>query len=365
MNANPQPSSVTLRDIARKLGVSHVTVSLAMRNASQISEARRKQVQALGRSMGYRPNPMATALGQMRSTGKAQPVKAEIAWINHWPQARDLHQFREFQLYWKGAKATARWYGYTLEEFACNDEFTLARLERVLLARNVRGILIPPQHYIPPTWSRFAWHRFSVVRFGHTILYPRVPVVTSDQTTNSIMALTKIRALGYPRVGFVTTQGVRTRFKAGFLMAQLDLKPDEQLPLLLLATGGNPGEDQPKLEWWLKKNKPDAILTELAAVPAMLKNAGYRVPKDIGLATLSIHDGNVDTGIDQNPEEIGNAAVEMLISLINSSHTGVPKICRELLIEGEWVNGSMLPPRTAPKGSKTRRNFKTPIEFIG
>jgi hypothetical protein len=55
-------------------------------------------------------------------------------------------------------------------------------------------------------------------------------------------------------------------------------------------------------------------------------------------------DGNADAGIYQNPEYIGKAAVEMLISLINHHYTGIPEICRELLIEGKWVDGSSLPP---------------------
>jgi len=35
--------------------------------------------------------------------------------------------------------------------------------------------------------------------------------------------------------------------------------------------------------------------------------------------------------------------VQMMVSLINQNDRGVPKICREMLIEGRWVDGPTLP----------------------
>lgn len=345
MNQDSLSSGVTLRDIAKSLGISHVTVSLALRGAPQISKARCKQIEEKAREMGYRPNPMATALGQLRFTGKARAVAAELAWITYREDAEDIRRFKEFHLYWEGASQTAKWYGYNLEEFVYNQNFTLARLEKVLLARGVHGILIPPHPKLPPKWDSFNWDHFSTVRFGHSISRPRVHVVTSDQLSNSLLAFTKMQSKGYKRIGYVSTQANSTRHKAGVLMAQSNLNPKDQISPLIFATEKNTPEDQSKLGHWLKKTKPEAILTDVAGVPRMLKLAGYDVPEDLGLAVFSILDGNADAGIYQNPEEIGKAAVEMLISLINHNHIGVPKICRELLIEGEWVDGTTLPPR--------------------
>jgi LacI family transcriptional regulator len=345
MNGEPSKAGVTLRDIAKSLGVSHVTVSLALRNAPQISEARRRQIHEAALKMGYRPNPMAAALGHMRSTGNAQPVTAELAWINHWEKPKDSHLSKEFELYWKGAHETAARHGYSLEEFICDRNLTLARLEKVLLARNIRGILIPPHHPLPAGWDDFPWQKFSVIRLGHSVDRPRVHLVTGDETGNSVLAFEKIRGLGYRRIGFVTSQADRPRFAAAFLTAQLDLTEDEQVPMLVFSTGDdNPG-DQKKLVQWIRKNKPDALLTDRGAMVKMLNAAGYRVPQEMSVATLSIHDGNVDAGIDQNPEEIGKAAVEMLISEINHNEVGTPKVCRELLIKGQWIDGTMMAPR--------------------
>lgn len=105
------------------------------------------------------------------------------------------------------------------------------------------------------------------------------------------------------------------------------------------------GRDSQQLKRWIKANHPDAILTDVRELRKLLTDLGYQVPQAIGLAALSVLDGNADAGIDQQSKEIGKAAVQMLISLINHNERGIPEICRELLIEGRWVNGTTLPPK--------------------
>ena len=94
---------------------------------------------------------------------------------------------------------------------------------------------------------------------------------------------------------------------------------------------------------WLRRSKPDAIFTDCSNLTRLLANCGYAVPKDIGLAATSVLDGGASSGIDQNSKEIGKAAIQLLISLINHNERGIPDICRELLIEGRWVDGDTLP----------------------
>jgi LacI family transcriptional regulator len=95
----------------------------------------------------------------------------------------------------------------------------------------------------------------------------------------------------------------------------------------------------------LKKYKPDAILTDVSELPGLLKKIGCKIPDDLGLATTSVLDGNADAGIDQNSKEIGKVAIQLLISLINHNERGIPRVCREVLVEGQWVDGKTLPPK--------------------
>jgi LacI family transcriptional regulator len=337
---------VTLRMIAQALGVSHVTVSLALRNNPKIPAARRAQIQARAQQMGYRPNAMAAALAHHKRTASVSPIKAALAWLNAWPSPGRLRSFKEFDRYWQGAYAAAQKFGYRLEEFTCGEQMPLARLEKILLTRGIHGILLPP-HPMTANWDGLNWERFSAMRFGRSIQNPRLHIVTSDQVANTMLAVEQMRRRGYKRVGFVTGHASEqgALFMAGFLMAQTEVKPAFRLPVLVLDDGQTPPHRK-QLARWLALAKPDAILTDMRETRELLHAVGCRVPDDVGLAALSILDGNADAGIDQHPEEIGRVAVLLVISLINDNALGIPPVFRQALVEGSWVNGSTLPDRS-------------------
>jgi LacI family transcriptional regulator len=336
---------VTLRDIARHLNTTHTTISRALRNDRQISAGMRQRVQRVAAQMGYRPDPMLSALAHYRQANAKTPIGAELAWLNLWPNPRELRSLREFDLYWQGAFAEAERCGFRLEEFCLGQDMTTARLEQVLRARNIRGLLIPPRaRNFEFDWGEFSWEDFCVVRFGHSVKTPAAHLVTSDQLSDGLIAFENIRNHGYQRVGLVSGMRAKgtVRFASGYLFGSLSVADEERLPPLMLAET-NAKEDQRRLVSWLKRARPDAILTDLSQLPRMLATAGYRVPQDLGLAAMSVLDGNADAGIDQNSEEIGRAAVQLVISLIHYNECGIPKVCREVLIEGRWVNGQSLP----------------------
>jgi LacI family transcriptional regulator len=334
---------VTLRDIARRLGVSHTTISRALRNDPAISRALRDRVQTAAREMGYKPDPMLSALAHYRRGRNPSPVGAELAWINHWPQPQKLRAHKEFNLYWQGAYAEAERCGFRLEEFILEKDMTLARLEKILRARNIRGILLPPRGNTGPDYQQFNWDDFCIVRFGHSVAYPHAHLVTSDQLTDGVIAFENIWKNGYRRIGLATSVKTTTRFGAGFMFSQMKWSPQTRLPILNLTQESNESDRQ-QLKAWLKAHQPDAILTDICELRDHLIKINWRVPQDVGLAALSVLDGNADAGINQNSEEIGRAAIQLLISLINHNQCGIPAICRELLVEGQWVNGRTLPP---------------------
>lgn len=334
-----------MNDIAQAIGITKSAVSLALKNHPRISPARRHEIQAVAKRMGYQPNAAATALAHFKQQSKSTPVQAAIAWINAWPNPKLLFSFREFELFWQGALKGAEKFGYRLEQFIVNKEMSLAHLERILHARGMNGILIPPHGEIRVDWNALHWERFSAVRFGRSLegLLP-FHSVTTDQAANGSLAFQKIREKGYKRIGFVGHKTSRRVYVAGFLQAQLDAPEPSRLPPLLISAP-EPPDTQELISAWIEKYKPDAILTEFVRVPQLLKEAGYRVPQDIGLAGTSLLDIDVDAGIDQHAEEVGRVAVLVLISLINDNDRGSPAIPREILVKGTWVDGSSLPSR--------------------
>lgn len=333
-------------DIGRALRISQVTVSLALRNHPTISESRRKQIQDLARQMGYRPNPAASTLAQFKRPNAVATVQASLAWINGWSDPKQLRAYREFDGYWKGAVAAAEEAGYRLEEFQLSPRLTPRRLQRILIARDIAGVLVPPHAQPRSDWTDLDWSKFSVVRFGRTVRALPVHSVTADQAANGLLAFNTMFARGYRRIGFVGYHNSTWLAGAGFLWAQTQMPSSERLPPFLCQEGERPERSMTRLKAWMRHHKPDAIVTDVADLRSLLTRIGYRVPDDVALASLSIRDCPINAGIDQHPEEIGRVALRTLISLIHGRETGFPKIYRETRIPGSWVDGSDLPARS-------------------
>ncbi len=337
---------VTLSDIAASLGISTMSVSRAMRNQPRTSAELRDRVLRKAREMGYRPDPALSALVQYRQGKAPASINSVLAWFNQWPDPKKLRDFREFDLYWRGAQASAEKLGFRLEEFVVNDAMPPDRLKTILQTRDIRGILVPPGPFNHDWMGRFDWSGFSLV--GLTKMPESLPIhsVTSHQVHNVMRAMAEMRSLGYRRIGLVANAWTARGYYAGHLWDQLAHPDETRLPACLL-NEETLASEMPRFEAWWREHRPDAILTEFPSIPDRLKTMGLRVPRDLGLAALTVLDCPIDAGIYQNPEEIGRVGVLVLASLINDGDMGFPRVKRQILIEGTWINGNSLPARKA------------------
>ncbi|MEO5714528.1 MAG: LacI family DNA-binding transcriptional regulator [Luteolibacter sp.] len=338
---------MSLRDIGKLLGVSHVTVSLALRNNPRISVEVRDKVHQTAAELGYQPDPMLAALAQYRKGRSTSPITAAIAWINAWQTHENLRIHREFDFYWIGAEKAARKFGYRLEEFRVGRELSPSRLHQILTARGITGILLPPQ-FPHPDFSGFPWENYSAVRFGRSLKQPHCHLVTADQVANTILAYDEIQALGYRRIGFVTNEtslAYGHLFEAGYLLVQRSSAARDRLTVFDDRESGFGSEEKRRQAFlaWHEKNRPDAIITDVATLPALVRSVGLRIPEDLAIAGTTIIDTSMDSGIDQHPEEIGRVGFLMLNSLINDGSRGIPAIFRQNLVEGSWIQGSSMP----------------------
>ena len=351
---------VTLRDIAARLGVSHVTISLGMRNHPSIPPARCREIQRVAEQMGYRPDPVLSALVVYRQQTRPVQIQSSIAWINHWDQPENLRKHREFDGYWRGASKAAEKFGYRLDEIRWAADCSAKRFERILLTRNIRGVLIPP-HRNPPDWGEFDWNKFSVIRFGMSVSAPDSHLVTADHLRAVVMAMGRIAQYGYQRIGMVVPRDfdrhLGGNYIGGFYAAQKVFRSLHALPPLMTEESLYRARNErakAALKHWLESHKPDAILTTVPEVPGLLRELGYRIPEDIAVAGTSITDVPVDSGINQNSEAIGRIAVEMLVAQINVNSRGEPEAPSRILVESLWQDGKTLPPRTKAKNVEPR-----------
>lgn len=341
----PPSDRVTLVDIAKALGISHTTVSLALKKHPRISEATRTRVEEKAREMGYQPDPLFAALAQYRQNNRKRPISGTLAWIHAARDPAEFKQFKEFQLYFEGAAEAAAKLGYQLEEFAV-ARTPLRRLNTIFRARNIRGILLSPPYEPSYDWKSFPWDNYATVKLSRSILYPQSHLVSAAQIGNTMLAFEKAREMGYQRIGFAC-EYICTRFFAlGYSWAQKSLPPERQLPILTLSDADTPANQRALLKRWILKEKPDAIYIDSEKVTDIMEQLKGQIPDHIGLIVSTINDlSTADAGIDQNAKEIGRMATRSLVSMLNEQRYGIPDIRTETLVDGTWIDGSSLPPK--------------------
>ncbi len=346
-------NKISQRDIAERAKVHFTTVSLALRNSATLPETTRVRIQNLAKEMGYRPDPMLSALQAYRKNVKTAAYEGTIAWINtHTPPQRLYAMGAHIVAYRAGALRRCEELGYRLEDFQLMG-MTSARLSRIFQTRNIQGLLLPPQ---PRNRCRFKldWENYSAVSFGSTLSWPQLHVVTSAQYRASRIAARQLLSYGYRRIGFVTTHNSDERtdqnFSAGFSVEQRRLKPKDQIPMLILEDQPAPLEKKDFARWY-KSFRPDVILSQYYRIPYYMEELGIS-PVECGLALLARNsDSDEFAGIDQNDFQIGYHAVDFLVGMMHRNERGIPATPLRLLIEGKWVNGR----------SVARQNFKEKI----
>lgn len=354
---NESKARVTQKDVAREAGVSHVTVSLALRGRREIPIATRKRIDAIARRLGYSPDPLFQTLSAYRQSRRPSAFRSNLAWINNYHVPAELTRQEGYRLYYEGAKQRAMELGYGLETVnLCEYHYNRRSIERMLDARGIRGLLIAP---VQDHHDRIDldWSRYSAVRFGYSMTDTILHTVAASQYRASFIAVEHLAGLGYRKIGYIHEQefNVRTggHFLGGFLSARRHFGLSD-LPVLALSVpeGKRENPDWRLARTWFEKEKPDAVIIVAWDVLPQLKQWGFRVPGDVGVASLSVSENESElSGIHQNERAVGAASCNLLVSLLDRQETGIPDMPMHLLIEGAWRDGRT----TIPPGKKIRQ----------
>jgi DNA-binding LacI/PurR family transcriptional regulator len=222
-------------------------------------------------------------------------------------------------------------------------------LTRMLVARGIRGVLIPPlrDHASAGTDIPLRLEEFACVTVGCRVTEPALHFAANDQFFTGQLAHQKLLELGYRRVGLVIPKYieeiVECRFSAGFRNA-LEIHRERPLRDAVLRYDADGGAEA--LMRWFGRFKPDAVCTVFPEVADWLKGRSVRVPNDVAFATLDWGPTCPGwAGVDQESARVGAAAVDVIVQLLQRNDLGPPEHIFGLSIEGTWVHGSTAPPR--------------------
>lgn len=330
---------ISIRDIAKRLGMHHTTVSLALRSSPLLKTETKEKIVALAREMGYRPDPMLSALNAYRQAKRPSAFHGVLGWIHNWPSLGQQMEVPTYRDYYEGAQEHAGRFGYSLQEFWVSEPgMTPPKLQRILRARNVQGLLISPQ---PAVWTALGLDFDDVyaVAFGYSLQPAILHLVTSRHEQVIDLLLENIYHLGYRRPGFCVampsdmgTNNIWAAKWAYFLSEHPEMMAIPRLE----------GDSPESIGRWLRRHKPDVLVGFSHLLP-IVESLGYRVPEDIGLASLAVdqHDSRV-SGINQNDFLIGKAAIDVLVGIMHRGEKGPPAVPIRTLVDGAWYEGATL-----------------------
>lgn len=335
------PSRVTIRDIAAEAGVHFTTVGLALRESPRISPETRKKIHDVAARLGYRPDPMLSALNAYRQTKRRPHFQATIAWINNWPDRKALLRNADFFEYHKGAVERAKELGYEVEEFWLREKgMTFAKLRRIFKARNIQGVLMAPQPAANIEID-FDFAGLSAVSLSYSLKRPALHVIGNHHFRSMRLMLTHLEELGFRRIGLVVGRDWDEKVGLSWLGGLLVSREVSRARLEITNFQHRGGETR-ELLGQIRRTKPDVLVSH-RQVFDQLRELGARIPEEFGFANLSVeHDARFISGVYQNSLQIGRKAVDQVVDMLHRGETGVPALPSHLLVDSVWQPGSTL-----------------------
>jgi LacI family transcriptional regulator len=335
--------ATTIRKIARGLGISHTTVSEALRNSPRVNAVTRKRVQKAARAAGYQPNPLAGALMSEMRRARSGTFRGVLAILDlDGPDSRPASSNRYHRELVRGASLRAAELGFKAETIVTGMRgISDARLDSILQARGIRGLLLLPIVRMAAL-SGLDWNHYSGIYTDYLIESPALHAVCPDHYRSMVFAVQKLHALGYRRLGLVLhadhDSRLLHRWEAAFHTYHEHHAQKEALPPLVL-----PDLERREFIRWFKARRPDAVLCHRAEVSKWMEECGARIPETHGFCCLNVTSNAVTcAGLDLQPVLLGARGVELLIAALHRNDCGVPEHPSTTTIPAIWVDGPTL-----------------------
>src|SRR5688500_5517415 len=297
----------SLRSLARQLGISAATVSLALRDSTHVRAATKKRIMQAARRAGYRSNPLVGSLmAAMRRTSHAGFQGSLIA-VNTSSEPQPTLALYHRQVF-EGAQRRALDVRYSLELCWFGPHaLSLPRLDAVLRARSVPGVLVMPL-VETSDFSALDWEPFAAVMLDHCLGAPSLHTVLPDHQLSILGALERLAEYGYSRPGLVVgwprDARVKHKWSAGCGRFCHGHRLTSPVPVLSSETITR----EIFLQWY-NAHKPDVVLAHLQSdITRWLREVGVEIPRDAGFVQLNWTERTAPcAGMDLQPALLGAA----------------------------------------------------------
>jgi LacI family transcriptional regulator len=310
--------AIRLKDIARDLNVSVITVSKVLRGTKDISEATRERVLKRMKELDYRPNMTARSL----ATGHSFIIGLIVPDLLN-PFFTELAQSL-------GGALRKQSYGLILASSEDDPEVEQSEI-RMMLARGVDALLIASCQSTLEGFYSVQDLSTPFVLLDRPFPHLRANFVGADDYKGGILATEHLIEVGRRRLAYIGSPDLgpaADRFR-GFRMALRahDVEVREDLVL----SGAEAGESSDSAGYEMmrillkRKSKPNGVFchNDIIAIGAMKATleAGLSIPQDIAFVGFD----NVKyskylqiplTSVDQSTEKLGAASAQLALELV-------------------------------------------------
>jgi LacI family transcriptional regulator len=330
-----------MKEVAQAAKCSVMTVSLALRDSREVSEATKIRIKALCKEMGYRPNPLVSALISQRKGPHGAETLAVLSKfdkpITQWKEPEPFYS----DLY-RGIVDRAEELGFRVEEFPVwgPERLTGDRLTRILSTRGIRGVVLFPGGGLDRNFPELDWKRFAVVASAFHAKSMAVHRTSSNYAWAMEETLRQAQLRGYRRIGLAMNSrrdpATRYALSGGYLSWQVVQSARDRVPLI---KGDSPAIKFEEFAQWVTRHKPDLVLGLELPVDKWLSRMGLKDPDAIGCTFLALRGATGVAGIDQRSYDVGRTTVTVLARELFLNHYGLPEIPEVTLINGVWREG--------------------------
>ena len=314
--------AVTIKDIAKALGISTSTVSRALRDSYEISPETKQLVLDCAEKLNYSPNPAALSLKERR-TRSIGVVVCEIA-NNFFSQVIN------------GIESIAYDRGYNIIITQSNESYEREMMDlHYLASRSVDGIIISLSTETNDFSHLLALHEkgLPIVLFDRITDEIKTHCVVVDNFKGAYEATEHLIKMGYTKIAALANSeflSITTERLAGYKEAlqAYGIKYNSSYVKHCFYGGMVFSEIEEAVNKLLTlKQKPDAILTTSDKLTTgclkTLIRRGIKVPSEVAVVGFSNSDiaellNPSLTVIRQPAKEMGKAATELLLQMIES-----------------------------------------------
>ena len=318
---------ITMKDIARDLGVSVVTVSKVLRNHSDIGAATRKRVLQRIKELNYQPNPAARTL----VTGRTNLIGLIVPDL--------VHPF--FAEVAKGISSRLRSHEYSLIIASSEDDASLERSEiEQMLARRVDALILASTQSNSETVRRIQEQKIPYVLLDRKLAGVSANFVGIDDVMAGTLATTHLMEIGCKTIAHIGGSDVSTAVdrQAGYSVTLarhgISLPPEY---VVKYGRGDDSGDKAGYggMKRLLQLNpRPDGVfcLNDPVAMGAMraIVEEGLRIPQDVAIVGCgNVHYDDLLTvplsSIDQDSHSLGASAAKLAMNIIKRKGESPPK----------------------------------------